>query len=103
MSQRCNIRTYQRSSGGRHQGRHPADDLWIVQSTGSLHQMGHLAHDLMHRCIHRRDPLQREVQFQALVKIIRTLPARLLINEVAFGHRPWRGEKVLNRREEGLC
>src|SRR5207248_2246622 len=39
---------------------------------------------------------------QALVKIIRTLPARLLINEVAFGHRPWCGEKVLNGREEGL-
>ncbi len=57
----CRIRTYQRSSGGRHQGRHPADDLRIAQSTGSLHQVGHLAHDLMHLCILRRDPLQREV------------------------------------------
>ena len=64
--------------------------------------MGHLDHDLMHRCILRRDPLQREVKFQALVKIIRALPARLLINVVAFGHRPWRSEKVLNRREEEL-
>ena len=36
------------------------------------------------------------------MKIIRALPARLLVNEVAFGRRPWRGEKVLNGRKEGL-
>ncbi len=64
--------------------------------------MVHLAHDLMHRCILRRDLLQREAKFQTLVKIVRVLPARLLINEVVFGHRPWRGEKALNRREERL-
>src|SRR5580692_9639681 len=73
---------YQGSSGGSHQGRHPADDMWIAQSTGRLHEMGHLAHDLMHRCILRGDPLQREAKFRTLVKITRALPARLLINEV---------------------
>jgi hypothetical protein len=50
-----------RSIGSRHQGRHPADDPRIAQSTGPLHEMGHLAHDLMYSCILRRDPLQREV------------------------------------------
>src|ERR1700694_797720 len=64
--------------------------------------MGHLAHDLMHRCILRGDPLQREAKFRTLVKIIRALPARLLINEVVFGRRPWRGNKAVNCREERL-
>ena len=64
--------------------------------------MGHLAHDLMHRCILRGDPLERGAEFQALLKIIRALTARLLINEIVFGRRPWRGEKTLNRHKKRL-
>ena|SRR6201988_764535 len=60
-SKKCRTRTYLGSIGSRHQGRHPADDPRIAQSTGPLHEMGHLAHDLMYICILRRDPLQREV------------------------------------------
>ena len=36
------------------------------------------------------------------MKIIRALPARLLVHEVAFGCRPWGSEKVLDGRKEGL-
>jgi hypothetical protein len=89
-----------RSSRGSHQGHHPADDLRIVPSAGRLYEMADLAHDLMHRCILRSDPLYRGVEVQSLVKIIRALTARLLMDEVALRRRPWCGEKVLNGREE---
>src|ERR1700722_20799299 len=64
--------------------------------------MNHLAHDLMHRCILRGDPLERGVEVQALAEIIRALTARLLVDEVAFRRCPRSSQKVLNRREEKL-
>src|ERR1043166_9690272 len=62
--------------------------------------MTDLDHDPMHRCVLHSEALQRGVEIQALVIIIRALPARLLKNEVALRHSPRRGEQVLNRRKE---
>src|SRR5687768_2226092 len=64
--------------------------------------MADLAHDLMHRCIRCSGTQQRRVEVQALVKIIRALPTRLLMDEVALCHGPWCGEKVLDGGEERL-
>src|SRR6476646_951143 len=90
------------SDRGSHERRDPADDLGSAQGAGRPHEVAHLAHDLMHRCIHAREALQGGVEVHAFAEIMRTLAARPLKDEIALRRRPWCGEKVLNRREERL-
>src|SRR5437868_5611724 len=83
-----------------HQRRDPADDPGIAQGAGRLHEVAHLAHDLMHRCILAREALQGGVEVHAFAEIMRALPACLLVDEVALRHCPRRGQKVIDSRIE---
>jgi hypothetical protein len=74
----------QGSSGGSHQRCDPTDDPGIAQSAGRLHEVYHLAHDPMHCGILARQALQGRIEIHALAEIMRTLPACLLIDEVAL-------------------